>query len=258
MLQWLVLALSALFQASATLPDAYDVSTLALGTPVTVVELDLGRLKGDLRQIAWSPDATQFYVQTGDGNPRSPKLHHYAVTVAGGGVTSLDAQPEWAEEYWSFKSDRLAPGMEWIAIDVEQKIETIKAGTGPAGALDRTSNPTGGGNVMDTENLAKATDQYQKAHVVRLKLFDETVSEFINQPPVPGVMFGWGPERSGAIAFTDRDGRLTLLDQRKHQRSVAGAKDAQFPAWTEDGTRLAWVQKTGRRKVTLVYATVGR
>jgi hypothetical protein len=51
---------------------------------------------------------------------------------------------------------------------------------------------------------------------------------------------------------------MTLLDQRKHKHGVSGVKDARFPAWTLDGTRLAWVQKSGRKKYTLMYATVDR
>lgn len=258
MLEWLVLALSVLFQASATPRSAYDVRALKIGEPVTIIELDLGRLKGDLRQVSWSPDGEWLYIQTADGSAQSPKLHHYGVAVTGEALRALDAQPDWAEQYWAFKSDRSAPGIGSLMIDVEQKIETIKSGTGPSGALDRSSSPSGGGNVMDTENLSKATDQYQKANIVRLKLFDETISEFVNERPVPGLMFGWGPEKSGAIAFTDRDGRLTLLDQQKHKRTVAGARSAELPAWTLDGARLAWVQRSGRKKFTLLYANVER
>jgi len=62
MLHWLVLALSVLFQASGTPPDAFDVATLKIGAPTAVVELDMGRLKGDLRQIGWSPDGEWLYV----------------------------------------------------------------------------------------------------------------------------------------------------------------------------------------------------
>jgi hypothetical protein len=258
MLQWLVLALSALFQASATPPDTIDVAALKIGPPTPVVELDMGRLRGDLRQVGWSPDGEWLYIQTAEGSAQSPKIHHYGVAITGAALRSLDVEPDWAEHYWAFKSDRSAPGIGSLVIDVEQKIETIKAGTGPAGALDRSSSPAGGGNVMDTENLSKATDQYQKANVVRLKLLDETVSEFVNEPPVPGAMFSWGPVKSGAIAFTDRDGRLTLLDQHKHKHAVSNVKDARFPAWTLDGTRLAWVQRNGRKKYTLMYATVDR
>ena len=257
MLQWLVLALSVLFQASATPPDAYDVATLKIGAPAPIVELDMGRLKGDLHEVSWSPDLTEFYIQTTEGSAQSPKLHHYAVAVAGGAVKSLDRQPDWAEEYWAHKSDRLVPGMEWIAIDVEQKIENLKFGPGSAGAADRASNGLGADNINSASNVEKAAES-QHVNVVRFRVFDQVVSEFVNEQPVPGVMFGWGPEKSGAIAFTDRDGRLTLLDQHKHKHAVSGVKDARFPAWTLDGTRLAWVQRNGRKKYTLLYATVDR
>jgi hypothetical protein len=257
MLQWLVLALSALFQASATPPSAYDVSTLKVGSPVSVADLDLGRLKGDVRQVGWSPDATQIYVQTAEGNPQSAKLRHYTIAVAGGAVSAVDLQPDWAEPYWAFKSDRAAPGIGSVMIDVEQKIENVKFGTGSAGAADRASDGLGAGNINSASNVEKAAES-QHVNVVRFRVFDETVSEFVNERPMPGVMFSWGPEKSGAIAFTDRDGRLTLLDQHKHKKAVGGVKDAQFPAWTMDGTRLAWVQKTARKKYTLFYATLTR
>ena len=58
------LAIAASLLAAQTL----DVSSLTLKTE-TIVELDLGQLKGDLRQIGWSPDASQLYVQTVDGQP---------------------------------------------------------------------------------------------------------------------------------------------------------------------------------------------
>jgi hypothetical protein len=234
------------------------VSALTIGAPVIVGDLDMGKLKGDVRELAWAPDGKAFYLQTADGPSQTPKFRHYTISVETAAVTALDAQPDWAVQYWEYKSDRAAPGIGSLMIDVEQKIETIKAGTGPAGALDRTSSPAGGGNIMDTDNIAKGTDQYQKATVIRLKLLDETVSEFLNERPVPGMMFSWGPEKSGAIAYTDRDGRLTLFDQGKHRKHVSGAKDAVFPAWTTDGSRLAWLQKSGRKRYTLKYATVDR
>ena len=79
MLQWLVLALSALFQASATPRSAYDVTTLKIGTPV-----DGRRTRS--RPPEGRPSAGQlvagrawFYIQTAEGNPQSPKLHHYGL-----------------------------------------------------------------------------------------------------------------------------------------------------------------------------------
>ncbi len=262
-MRWMLVALSSASILSGAAAGqsqparAIDVAALIIGAPTTVAELDLGKLKGDLRQIGWAPEGGRLYIQTADGNPQSPKLHHYWVAIEGGAIAGVDAQPDWAQAYWAFKSDRSAPGIGSLMIDLEQKLETLKVGTGSAGALDRESGGVGG-NVGNVETMAKGNDQNQKQNVMRLMLLGETISEFVNERPIPGLMFGWGPDKSGAIAYTDRDGRLMLLDQQKHKRTVTGVKDALLPAWTTDGTRLAWVQKSGRRKYTLVYATVTR
>jgi hypothetical protein len=39
---------------------------------------------------------------------------------------------------------------------------------------------------------------------------------------------------------------------------VSGAKNAILPAWSTDGSRLAWAQKTARRKYALVVARVAK
>jgi len=253
----LVLRLATL--AQSPFATAADVTTLAVGQPSPVVELDLGKLKGELRQLAWSPDGGTLYIQTAEGSATAPKLRHYTVALTGGAVLSVDRQPDWANVYWAYKSDRAAPGIGSLLIDFEQKYETLKVGTGQAGALDREAGAAAGngGNLGNIESMSKANDQNQKQLVARLTLFGETISEFVNETPIPGLMFSWGPEKSGTIAYTDRDGRLHLMDQKKHKRSVAGAKDALLPAWSIDGTRIAWAQKTGRKKYSLMYATVG-
>ncbi|HMF97327.1 MAG TPA: hypothetical protein VKE96_23670 [Vicinamibacterales bacterium] len=236
--------------------DALDVSALKISPPVRVAELDLGSLKGALRQIGWSPDLSQLYVQTAEGNPNSAKFHHYLVSVSSGAVAPADP-PEWAQDYWSYKSDRFAPGIGSLFIDVDQKYETMKFGTGSAGAADRASDPLGGSNVNVASNVEKAAES-QKVHVVRLMLVGETISEFVNESPVPGLMFGWGPAGSGTIAFTDRDGRLFLFDRNRHKVSVPAAKNALLPAWSTDGSKLAWVQKGARKKYALMVAAVSR
>lgn len=221
-----------------------------------MTELDLGKLKGEPRQLAWSLDAAQFYIQTADGNPPNEKLHHYIVSVAGDVPSGQDVPPAWARDYWLFKSGRSAPGLDSLTIVARQTFEIVKSGVGQAGALDRESSPLGGGTVS-MEGIAKGNEPNQKASVWRLTLLGETVSEFVDQSPVPGLMFGWGPEASGAIAYTERDGgRLMLLDQEKHKHAVAGVKDSLLPAWSMDGSRLAWLQKSGRKKYILLWAPV--
>ena len=75
----LVALLAVLSQAQAQMPAA-DVSTLKVSSPATIAELDLGKLKGELRQIGWMADGTAIYVQTSDPQRGGPdKLHHYIV-----------------------------------------------------------------------------------------------------------------------------------------------------------------------------------
>jgi hypothetical protein len=251
-----VLLTSALSISLAQSPPSapVDVSTLKVGAPSTVTELDLGRLKGELRQCGWSPDGEQLYVQTADGNPQSPTLRHYIVESAGGEIHAVDVAPDWAERYWEFKSNRFAPGLGSIMIEFEQKLEKMKIGTG-SGRPGEMAGGAAGSVPVDIEKTAEGQHQ----NVARLTLFGETISEFVNQVPVPGLMFSWGPAASGAIAYTDREsGHLTLLDQHRRKQSIAGVKNALLPAWSIDGSRLAWVQRSGRRKYTLLWATVSR
>jgi len=243
LLAWVLSISSA--QTPAT---AVDVSIVKVGPPATVTELDLGKLKGELRQIGWSPDGSLLYVQTADGDPGSEKLRHYIVPVTGGVPKSIDAEPDWAATFWAFKSDRSAPGLATLMIGFEQKQEKTKIGTGSG-----RPGEMGIGAGVSADKIAEGQNQ----NIARLTLLDETISEFVNQMPIPGLMFSWGPNFSGAIAYTTREaGQLILLDRNKHKQTVAGVKDALLPAWSIDGTRLAWVQKTARKKYALVWATV--
>ena len=233
---------------------AVDVSKLALGSPVTVAELDLGKLRGQLRQLAWSRDGAEFYIQTADGNPPSERLRHFLLPAAGGAPKPIDNEPEWAIDYWGFKSDRFAPGLRSLFIELEMKQEKVKVGTGSG----RPGEQAGGSPGTTPVDIEK-TNEGQYQNMARLKFLGETISEFENQRAIPGLMFSWGPAGSGAIAYTDREfGHLMLFDQHKHKQTVSGVKDALLPAWSTDGTRLAWVQKAGRKKYHVICATVSR
>jgi hypothetical protein len=70
--------------------------------------------------------------------------------------------------------------------------------------------------------------------------------------PVPGLMFSRGPRGTGVIAYTDADGGLMLLDQERRRQTIGGVRDAVLPAWSTDGERLAYAQKSGRRKYRLM------
>jgi len=250
---WLpILAWAFVSQGLGAFAVPFDVTSMTIGAPTPVADLDLGKLKGDLRQIAWSADGAQLYVQTADGTAPNEKLHHYIVARDKGAVQPVDAQPDWARDYWAFKSDRTAPGVPTLEIDVQMKRETTKIGTGSS--RPGTMAASGASNA---ENASRASEG-QTNSVVRLVLLEQTVSEFVDERPIPGLMFSWGPRGSSTIAFTDREGHLMFLDGEKRHRSVAGVKDAILPAWSTDGSRIAYAVKQGRKKYQLVWCTITR
>jgi hypothetical protein len=212
-----------------------------------------------LRQIDWSPDASQLYIQTVEGNPPKEKLHHYIVGSEGGALQPAEGEPEWALEYWAFKSDRAAPGVPTLEIDAKSTFEHVQVGTGSAGAAASSPEGTraGGGTVMSSENVDRAA-QRQTQQVWTFTLLDETIAEFRDTRPIPGLTFSWGPRGSGSIAFTDVQGRLMFLDQAKHKHVVPNVKEATLPAWSQDGTRIAYAVKEGRKKYQLVWCTITR
>ena len=231
--------------------QAVDVSTFTLN-PATVVGLDLGQLKGELRRIAWSPDASQLYVQTVDGTPPNEKLRHYVVASEGGPLVPASQEPEWAQEYWAFKSDKTAPGIPTLEIDVKMARETTKIGTGSGRPGTSTAS------LADSNENAAMASEGQRGTTWTFTLAGETIAEFKEARPVPGLTFSWGPAGSGAIVFTDRNGRLVFFDRAKHKRIVPDVKEAILPAWSPDGTRVAYAVKQARRKYQLVWCNIAR
>lgn len=259
-MSWLF-ALSLLLAPSPQAPGhPVDVSSLIAGPPTVVVELDLGKLKGEPRQLCWSPDLTELYLQTAEGKPPQERLRHYVITVAGGAMASVERVPAWAVEYWNVKQDRIAPGMPSLEIAVEQTVETLKTGVGQAGVLDRQSSPSGvvANNGPTPDSLAAGQHGNSLANVVRLKLVGEEIAIWVNERPIPGTRFGWGPSGTGSLVCLDEQGSLVLFDRLKHRQTIKGVKDAMLPAWSADGARLAYVQKLGKKRIAVATMTLGR
>ena len=248
-------ALVSVFLSQSSASPAIDVRALKICPRTTVAEIDLGKLKGELRQLAWSEDGATLYLQTGDGYPpQSQQLWHYTVPASGGTPTRIDAQPAWASAYWDLKQDRVAPGMPSLVIGVDQKQETMKMGMGGGvGALDRTGSPETSAGSAGGE-----TGGSQKSNIVRLSLLGQVVGVWTNERVMPGTRLGWGPAGSGAIAFVEESGQLTLFDREKHLQAVPDVKAALLPAWSPDGRRLAFLEKISRKKFQLSIVNLER
>jgi hypothetical protein len=246
-----------------------EAPNVVVGQPAQVAEIDAGKLKGTVVRMAWSPDATQLYLQTAEPDTRgNVKLRHYTMALDGQPPKSVAAEPDWAASYWAWKSSQAAPGMaSWkIAIDQQQKRvsstsnpaggDLAKGATEGGGAGTGGAGAGGGAGGMSMGEAAGAAYQSQNATVVTLKLKGEVVGEFINAPALPGTTFGWGPTGSGLVVFTPPDGKVVVMDAQSRKQEVAGSKAAYLPAWTTDGKRIAYLEKSGKKKFLLRVADV--
>jgi hypothetical protein len=250
--------------ALAIAQQPMPVGKLSIAVSTSLDEVDIDRMKGQPAKLAWSPDGKELYLQAIEGDLAKPgAARHYVYTLADGKQTSVDAEPAWASAYWAKKRDRSMPGDESFAIDVVSVPQTARAGSAPMGG-DLARGGTGGGGDIGGggggttvgEAVAAAANT-QSVMVNTLRLGGETIGEFVNMVPVPGLTFGWGPAGSGVIVFAQpRGGKLVIMDKAKKKQDVPGTKDAILPAFSDDGKKLAWLRKDGRKKFLLLVADV--
>jgi len=234
----LLIAAHALFAVAGA---ALDVSGLKASQPALVCELDMRVLKGELHRLSWSVDGRYLHVQTLDHQT----LLDYIVQLPEGAISAAFGEPEWAQQYWAMKSSLTAPGAPDLRIEVledHQRTRPMPFTGGFANGGAQTVEPN---NPRDTFAIE-----------AKLLLLGQEVGYALNEVAVAGGSYGWGPAGSGAIAFIDTSGRVTLFDRAKHKNVVATAKGAMMPAWSGDGTRIAYVQKNGRGLYRLMIVTL--
>jgi hypothetical protein len=218
-----------------------DVSSLRASPPTLVCELDMKVLKGELRRLSWSADHSYIHVQTVDRKT----LRDYIVALPEGAISAAFGEPEWATEYWTMKSALTAPGAPDLKIEVLEDHQRTRPTPFTGGFAN------GGAQAIDPRN---PVDTF--AIDARLKLLGEEIGYFLNEVAMAGATYGWGPAGSGAIAFVDASGKVTLFDRDKHKKVLVTAKGAAMPAWSSDGARLAYVQKTSRDRYRLMSVTL--
>jgi hypothetical protein len=119
------------------------------------------------------------------------------------------------------------------------------------GGLEGGTSVGGAATGLSTGDAMAAALQGQMVNVWTLKLKGEVVGEFVNAPSIPGLTFGWAPAGTGLIAFANTSGRVVIMDEQGRKQEIASSKSALLPAWSDDGKRLAYLEKTGKNKAVL-------
>jgi len=228
--------------------------------PATLTHLDTSSLQGVPVQLSWSEDGKQLYLEAAerDADGKVKKTHSFLVTVANPVLEPIDAAPGWATRYWSWKSYKTPPDAAEPEILVSQEKRT---GTATESTMGGSLSESGGG----TDNSGTGTglgsvinraQQQVKVPVVILKLKGEVVGEFVNTPPVPGYTFGWAAAAPARLAYATTGGRLAIIDARGQKREISGTKNVSLPAWSVDGSTIAFVSMTGKNKYDLCVVEV--
>lgn len=234
------------------------VETLTFSEPATVAEIDTDTLKGQPARLAWSPDAAEIYLQMLDGNfgQADARRHHYGFNTTSAKMQILPSEPDWASAYWTVKSAQVSPDGPAMKIDLKSEARTQNTVSTPMGGdLARGGTSIASGAAANDGVAAAYNRQTVPAHSMFLR--GELVGEFVNAVIVPGLTFGWGPPRTYVIAYSaSKSGRIVVMDGKGTRKEIGGTKDAILPAWSPDATRLAWLQKDGRKKFLLQVARV--
>ena len=236
-----------------------DARQIVVSMPQPIAQVDASKMKGDLVRLAWSPDGSEFYIRTverdGRGNVKS--VRHYIISRVAHAMKGIDQEPDWASRYWSWKSDRMSPAAPSFSITAENRQEAVRATAAPTGgalAKGGTADAVSGSTLGD---VASAAEQTQMKNIWTLKVKGETIGEWANEPVTPGFNFSWAPAPFHMLLFARREGGpLTIIDDTGHKQQLAAAKAAILPAWSDDGKRLAWLERKDKNKYDLMTADI--
>jgi hypothetical protein len=248
----------------ASFGQAAMAAQVKLSPPVEVAQIDLGKLGGTLvSELAWSPDGNELYLQTQTEDKRAlPKdTFHFVIPAEGGSFSKVGAPPDWAGAYWTWKSGQTAPDDQAFKITISTEKRVASATAIPMGGdlAKGGADTVGAGTGASAESVAAAANASMNASVNTMLLKGEVIGEWVNHRIMPGTTFGWGPPGTHLIAYAEKQsGRLVIMDSTGTKQKVDGTKGVVAPAWSSDGTRLAYLESRGRYRYALIVAKVSK
>jgi hypothetical protein len=249
-----MLILAILVQAvPSDAPRAFDASTTAISAPRQLVEIDTGKWKGEPVRLVLEDDGRVFVRMAETDRFGNERGYNYIASSPDAAFVKVDEPPDWSIRYWSWKAGWSAPGLPQLKFEVESS-DAGKVSTGSTSQATGVDNP----NRSDPSSNQIAHDMasYQKVTTTTVKLKGQVVFRGENRSLVPGLAFGWAPAPLGALAFVDAKRRLVLVDRDGRKKEVDGAVDILLPGWTNDGTRVYFLQKRDRKRYGLMMVDV--
>ncbi len=233
---WIILALA----LSGTEPSQPPSETRVIGVsePASVVTMNKGDIKGLPWRMAWSPEATELYLQSWDGRGPDAKPHHYVISLAEKTSKSTREPPAWADEYWKWKAAQSAPRVPAFAITLDEHTEIIDPLNQPRHAMYLSDSISG-----QNQLIAK---QAGSAHIYRMLLKGQVVGEWVDEPPAPGLTYSWAPAGLPLIAFVNKKGQIVFMDLHGRTQELEASKNAVLPAWSDGGGTLAYLERRGK------------
>ncbi|MEW5982660.1 MAG: hypothetical protein AB1806_09850 [Acidobacteriota bacterium] len=237
----------------ATGPDRGALVKAKIKGPETLLDLDTRQLKGVPTRLAWAPDGTSFYIRLSQFDRwANETVAHGLVDVANRRVTVVAGVPDWAERYWEWKAGQASPAERSWRITYEAREELVKTTNVPR-------EGTIGMNVSDpntplSDVVALAALANQKTRFETLRLGGLVLDQAVNSRILPGRTFSWSPPAASFIAYVNAKGRLAVSERSGDSREVKGTKNVLLPAWSDDGQRIAYIEKRndGRYALRLV------
>jgi hypothetical protein len=207
---------------------AIEVPHLQCAAPVTVASLPRAAIPAPPSRLAWDPEGRQAYV--GVAATRKSPAAHLLVSVADAQVTTVQAEPDWAVRYWSWKAAESAP---WLPS------RRMVAETRQTRAVQGVVTPmTGRDPTLDAVRSVSPLSTV-------LTLSGDAVTETSADHPFSGARYSWSPWALGALAFVSAKGRVVIVDVNGQKLEVQRTAGALLPAWAEDGQRIAYLQGQG-------------
>ena len=247
----MLLLLTLLLQTAAA-----DASSLTVGSAQTVAIVDSDRIDGEPWRLCWSPDGRQLYLAAMKPKGAERELTHHVLDLQSSAIRKVGAEPPWAADYWRWKSGKAAPGNPSFEIGLDtQKVNETATARPMGGALARGAADPGDPGVSVGEAAGQPSTNVLQ---IRMLLKGEIIGEWKGEPMVPGLTFGWAPQGHNAMVFADRSGRLTLIDEQGRKQRIDSTKDVRTPAWSDNGARLAWVERQDRKKFRIQVAELAK